>query len=371
MAMIYVQIFANSCNNSSVDKNTEATGKISWKSKIFAEEGNDNTAYLLSADQKIFVVSNKSIIAFNSEGKLLWKRNRYPFTPVSMRFNKIYFISGEQYSRMCTIDFNNNIVTDDFWIPELVGKSYLTLFEPVEKGLIAQVQYSPDPDEGEMGFVLYRIHSDGLGTEWQKNFDGQKSKIIPVVLPEKNLLITSNTTGVFEFNLDNTAQVPPVVNEFPLPLGENTLWLSADGNGNLYWLGNESENTLLKTTNLKGEDIWEWKSGPSDFQSESVPLSPAVTGNKQVFVLTENKIYSIKDGTLLWQLDSGESSFLHITVLNDDSILVTKLNSILLFDANGEEIFEVSISEKLITAAVVDENGKIYAAGADYLYCIE
>lgn len=370
--MIYVQVFANSCNNSSMDKTTNASGKIAWKKSIFTKDTEpEEIGYLLSAGDKIFVASSRNITAFDLSGKWLWMRKRYPLTPVSIRFDKIYFISPDQKSRMNAIDYNNKIVLEDFWIPELVDQSYLTLFEPVEKGLIAQVQYRPDPDEGEMGFVVYRIHSDGMGVEWQKNFDKQRSKLIPIVLMDKNLLITSDMSSVFEYSLINTQSDPPPIAVFPLPLSENIKWVSADNNANLFWLGNEEGITKLVKTDLTGKEVWNWNSEPADFESQAIPIFPVIAGQINKYILTSKKFFAIKDGQTYWEVKSTESDFIFATALNDDSILLVKDRLLLFISAEGKEIFHVDFDEKIVTAPVVDENGRIFVAGCENLYCIE
>ncbi len=264
--MIYTQIFANSCNNSAVDKSIKATGTISWVKKITTNtEKTGVVGYLLTADQKIFAVTQKKILAFDNSGNNLWERDHWPLTPVSLRFDKIYFTSSEKKSQMQAVDFDNKVLIEDFWIPEVVERSFLVLFEPIEKGLIAQVQYQPDPDTGPMGFVIYRIHDGALGTEWEKSFDKQKSKVIPIINIDKNILVTNNTSDAYVFDINGKGNNAKPLVEFPLPLGNSTMWLSSSKSGDLYWVGEHNKETLLKVTDGKGQLLWEWKSGRQIF----------------------------------------------------------------------------------------------------------
>ena len=56
--MIYVQIFANSFNNSYVDIIAGNEGKLVWKQEIFqADEEKNTVGFLLTSGKHIFVVN--------------------------------------------------------------------------------------------------------------------------------------------------------------------------------------------------------------------------------------------------------------------------------------------------------------------------
>jgi outer membrane protein assembly factor BamB len=370
--MIYTQIFANSCNNSTADKSAKVTGTIKWVKKIITDpENSGSVGYLLTAGQKIFVVTQKKILAYDNVGHNLWDREHWPLSPVSLRFNRIYFTSAEGKSQMQAVDFDNKIVVEDFWMPEIVERSFLVLFEPIEKGLMAQVQYQPDPDSGPMGFVIYRIHDGALGTEWEKSFDKQKSKLIPIINIDKNILVTNNASDAFVFDIQSKGKNVKPLFEFPLPLADHTMWLSSSKNGDLYWLGEDNKETILNVTGLNGELLWEWKSEEVDFSNFAIPILPAIVAPDIQFIITPKKLFAFQLGKKIWEIESDNLNFSNATALNDNTILVIKGSVLIHYNSEGKEIFNLEMGENIITAPVVDENGRIFIASNENLYCIE
>ena len=370
--MIYTQIFANSCNNSSVDKSAKATGTIIWVKKLSTDPENSGTVgYLLTAKQKVFAVTQKKILAFDNSGNNLWERDHWPLSPVSLRFDKIYFTSSEKKSQMQAVDFDNKILIENFWMPEVVERSFLVLFEPVEKGLIAQVQYQPDPDTGPMGFVIYRIHDGALGTEWEKNFDTQKSKVIPIINLDKNILVTNNTIDAYVFDINSKGDNVKPLFEFPLPLGDRTMWLSSSKSGDLYWVGEDNKETLLKVTDTKGELLWEWKSGQADFSNFATPILPTIAAPEIQYLITLKKLFAFKSGKKIWEIESDNVNFSNATALNDNTILVIMGSTLIQFNSEGKEIFKLDFGENIVTAPVIDENGQIYVASNENIFAVK
>lgn len=272
---------------------------------------------------------------------------------------------------MQAIDFNNKLVIEDYWMPNVVERSYLVLFEPVDKGLIAQVQYKPDPDLGEMGFVIYKILDGALGTEWERNFDNQKSQVIPIINVERNVLVTNNVNDVYVFDITSKGNNIKPLFQFPLPLGNQTMWLSSDKNGNLYWLGENEKETELKVTDIKGNLLWEWKSAKGDFPNYYNPILPTIITPEIQYILTRKKLVAVSSGNKMWEIDSGYLNFSNATALNDNSILVVMGSNLLHLDSNGKEIFKLDLKENLVTAPVVDESGQIYVASNENIYAIK
>ena len=371
VATLYFQLFANSKNNSCIDQSVDSLSELRWAVEIFDEGMEEEIGYLLSAGNQVFVVSAAKIISFDSDGKKLWTRARWPKSPVVIRGEKIFFTSEERKSRMQAVDMNNNLVIEDFWMPEVVSNSYLVLFEPVNNGLIAQVQYWPDPDEGEISFTDYLIMDGGLGPVWEKSFDDEKSKVIPIVDIEKQFLVTSTRKEVFVIDINSKKINPNIISTFPLPLGQNTSWLSSDNDGVLYWSGNTNETTVIIATDIQGTEKWSWKSDPITFAGEAIPIIPPIVGADVVYLLTSRKLFAIKNGKSEWSVDSEEEKFIAAVVLNDDKLIVTKENSMLLMNPEGGIISDFLFEENLVTAPVVDEAGHIYAASATKLFAVK
>lgn len=369
--MLYVQIFANSLNNSYVDIIAGNEGKVVWRQEIFqADEENNSVGFLLTSGKHIFVVTGMKIFGYDSSGKLLWDRATWIHSPVKIRDKKLYFLAEDSKSTLQAVDFENNKVMDDLWIPELVAVSYLTLLEPLENGIIAQVQYRPDPDSGEYSFVIYRMEMGKLGMEWERTYEQERSKVIPVVDISNQLLVTSTMKDVLVFHLQNSTKFPDPMGTFPLPQGDNSIWLSLS-NLELFWLGQRENQTRLNVTDIKGNLIWQWASDEADFDRYAYPIQPAIVSPDICFILTHKKLYALRKGNLLWEIDSDNVDFSFATAVAGSSVIVAKGSEILLINSKGKIEFQLDIEEKIVTAPVVDENGNIYVAGEDHLYCIK
>lgn len=145
MLILYSQLFANGCNTSYVDATVQAEGIIKWQKTICGKsEEKAEARSLLSMDDLILAEGLQSIYAFTNEGKELWTRRKWYGTPVVFYKGLLYFTSAERKSRMEAVDLSNQIHIRDFWMPNVVEDSYLSLFEPLENGLIAQVKFTRD-----------------------------------------------------------------------------------------------------------------------------------------------------------------------------------------------------------------------------------
>jgi hypothetical protein len=369
--MIYTQLFANSCNNNSVKSSVNSNGEVNWSTEIFQNDDMmEDIGFTLTANNIVFIVSVNSIRAFDNKGNFKWKREIYPKTPVVIRENKLFFTSDERKTRMQAIDFENKIVLDDFLIPEITQSSFLVLFEPIENGLIAQVQYQPLPDEGEKSFIIYRIHTEGMDMEWEKNYYDETSKVIPIVSIDRSKLVTSTRSKALVFNTKNTVNEVEPISEFELPLKENTMWLSANDNFDLFWLGSEGGATKLISTDTQGNENWFWQSKKFFFENESVPITPPVISNNLTFVLTQKNLFAIKGSKSEWEFNAEDGNFSFATALDNDTILLVKGNQLYYLNSQGEVVFNRKFEDDILAAPVVDEDGIIYLVTNKMLFAI-
>lgn len=369
--IIYAQIFANNCSNCCVEQSGEFEGKILWtKTIINSVEDDDQAGYMLTADSKIFVISQKKIIAFDSEGTSLWNRLRWPMTPVVLRNDKVYFTSEDKKSSMQAVNFNNELILEEFWMPEVIKESFLVLFEPIENGLIAQVQYMPDPNDAQSGFIVYKVQNGSLGMDWEKSFYDQRSKVIPIINTSSGILVTSNLTNAFVFDIINSKNQTDPIYEFALPLGENTTWLSSSRDGNLYWLGKLEDRTVMIVTEVSGKKIMEWNSEKAVFEDYALPILPVIVAPEFQYVLTKSKLYALKDGNVLWEINSEDNDLSNATALKDNSILVVKHNLLMYYTSDGNKKFELKFDEPILSAPVLDESGQIYVITNNKIHAI-
>jgi outer membrane protein assembly factor BamB len=372
MPMFYAQVFANNLNNGFIDIAAQTKGELSWTAGIFqSKEEPEEIGSLLSSEKQVFVIGATKIYAFDTKGGFLWKRNRYPFTPVVIRKDLMYLISPNRSGYMQTIHLNNTSAAEDFDIPLAGQKAYLVLFEPIEKGIIAQVQDVPDPDDGSTGFAIFKEVEGGLGFEWDKSYNNQKSRVIPIVISSRNVLVTSTKKEAIILRLDAKQHEPAPVAQFPLPLGESTLWLSGSETGQLYWSGFDRSEPRVVCTDLKGKELWNWKSGSTEIKTFATPLFPPIIAHDKVFVLTSKKVFCINKGKTEWEYDAGIGSMTTATAVKNNVLLVTMGNLLIMLSETGKVIFKIELEEVLKTAPALDGAGQIYVAGAHTLFAIE
>ena len=257
---------------------------------------------------------------------------------------------------------------EDFWIPDVGDDAYLVLFEPFQKGLIAQVQYRPVDPEEKPGFIVYKIRQSSPGYDWSKSYENEQSHLSPVINLGKRLLVTTTKKEVLVFNTDSRDQEPEPLARFSLPLGDGTIWVSCGADGSLYWSGVEKGIAVLAATDSNGDKKWRWQAGLRLGPERSKPVAPPIVTPDRVFLLTKKNLFVVKDGRLLWSFEAKEANFTSGTALADGSILIAEGNTLHRLNAQGNSLFQASINEVIVTPPVIDGEGNIYVASPETLY---
>lgn len=369
--VVYAQLFASACHDGFVNASSRAEGRLGW-SKTIPPEGEEtpNVRLLLTTDKLVFVVDVRNIYAFNNKGEYLWQMEKWYDTPVVMRGGRIFYTSALRKTRMEAVDFNNQLQIKDFWIPDVGEHAYLVLFEPVEKGLIAQVQYIPTPDEGEKSFIIYRVHEDGLGYEWSKHFNNEESPLSPIVCFDYHSLVTATQKEGLVFNIESRQPGPEPIAKFPLPFANATMWVSCGADKSLYWAGLVNSITALAATDLNGTEKWKWQSGIHLGPDRSRPVAPPIVTPERIYLLTKKYLFAVKNGRLLWKFEAKEGNFTSGTALADGTVLIAEGNKLHRVDSQGNSLFKVVMGKTIVTYPVIDEEGNIYVASSDTLYAI-
>jgi len=273
MIILYSQLFANGCHNNYINSQSQAIGELAWSKPIYAKDKDKAEARLLiTGDNYVIVDGMKQIFAFNKEGEYLWNRPKWFGSLVVLRDDLVYYTSASRKTRMEAVDLNNNIQLEDFWIPNVSENSYLVLFEPIKDGLIAQVQFTGGPSQLGKGFIVYKIRKGGLGFEWSRSYDDEESPLLPLVCIDKNILVTTTQNEVLVFGLDRQEKEPEPVARFPLPIGNDTSWVSCGMDSSLFWAGFEKSTAVLAVTDFKGSAKWRWQTSRRPGNEKNKPL---------------------------------------------------------------------------------------------------
>lgn len=370
--ILYSSLFGNSCHNGFINSSSQATGQIAWSKTIAVEaEGPAEARLLQSAEKMVIVEGIRQIFAFNQDGELLWQRPKWYDTPIVLKDEWIYYTSASRNDRMEAIDLTNRIQLEDVVIPEVGENAYIVLFEPIQNGIVAQVQYAGGnrPGKGPNYFAIYREQSDIMDYVWYKRYDGE-SPMIPLINMKKGFLLTMFENDALVFDINTKEEEPEPKGKFPYPVGEGTMWASSGDDGSLYWAGLEKGRTVLAVTDLKGEMKWRWESERRPQLKQDEPVAPPIITPDRAYLLSQKNLCAIKDGKLLWSFEAKDDNFTHGTALADNSVLVTAGKKLYRVGADGNSLFEVSVEEALVTPPVIDEDGNIYVASSETLYAI-
>lgn len=370
MILLYTSIFANACHNGFINVSSKASGQLLWSKPIGEQVGETaNVQVLYSVQKSVIVVGIKQMFAFGQDGNLVWQRRKWYGTPVALKDGWIYYISADRKNRMEAVDLQNKIRLQDFKVPDLGDDEYLVMFEPNKDGLIAQVQYTNEP-EGPEEIIVYKITKGKVIYDWSKSYENEHSPLLPITCTEHGRIITFTKNDVLIFNINNKERTPEPTAKFNFPLEKETMWVSCGNDGNLYWAGMNDRRTSLVVTDLKGDEKWRWESVRYPRLKQDPPVAPPIITPDRAFLLSQKNLVALQNGKKLWEFVAETDKFSAATALGDNSILVVEGNKLHRLNAQGESLFEVTVDEPIVTFPVVDENGNIYVASSEKLYAI-
>ncbi|UCD17305.1 MAG: PQQ-like beta-propeller repeat protein, partial [Candidatus Zixiibacteriota bacterium] len=284
--------------------------------------------------------------------------------------NLVYLFSRDYINYLEAVNPENELKIEGAPIPDVGEDAHLVMLEPTDDGLIAQVQYTDQPDFVTSEVLVYMITHDSPIYAWCKGFPERESPLVPFVCTRLRRLVTSLPGEALVFDLDSREDTPEPVFRYPFPLGDGTVWISCGTDGNIYWAGYNSNSTLLAATDFSGEQVWRWESAGVVSLPRRNPIAPAIISPDGVFLLTPKSLLAIKDGRLKWVFESVRGEFRECTALADGTVLLTTWDTLYRLNDRGEILFSEIMDEPLATPPVVDDKGRAYVASAETLYAI-
>lgn len=364
---LYSQRFANARMSGGVPVACSARGTLAWSLPL-ARNTKVEARGLLVAGDTVFVDALQSLIACAPNGSRLWEREKFYGAPVAIRDGLIFYTSAARRSRMAAVDLNNQPRFEDMWIPDVGEQCSLVLFDPFERGLVAQVQFSDVPDADEQEVMLYRRVDGELGHAWSCRFPHGRATLPPIVCHEQGRIVSAVDGEAVILDPSASQRVAQPLARFPLPFGLDTRWVSADAAGNLHWCGSDKRCPSLCITDLSGKELWRWNTWDR-LRGEDTIVAPPVLGAGRVHVVTTRAVYTIATGRTLWTY-SAPAALAGATALGDGSLVVSGARHLVRLDAAGQRIFELPFDEPLVTPPVVDGAGHVYVASTGTLYAV-
>ncbi|MEE9443239.1 MAG: PQQ-binding-like beta-propeller repeat protein [candidate division Zixibacteria bacterium] len=368
MSDIYSRYFANSRHDGWVNQNVTSGGDIAWRRIITGDEKvSAESRLLLSSDNQIVVDGMRKIFVYSSEGLQLWKRDKYYGCQVALQNDLINYRSADSVNLIHAVSVVDGKKAHDIFLSGITKNSDLVFFEPLEKGLVAQLQYTSSHDKPSDEMLIYLLTGTMPGFDWSCIFKGNRSPLIPLADIENRRFVTSIQGELVVFDLDSQNRTPEPVSQFPFPLEQHTAWMSCGKGGKLYFAGCGPKGLEVAIAEFNGE---------LTAHSENLdippvkPIAPPILSDEHVFILTSSMLIAIKDGAVDWTFKPLRGNLLFGTALSDGSILVASTDMVYHLNEAGEYYFETVIDEPIVTPPVVDGNGQVFVASRDTLYAI-
>jgi len=371
MAGLYTKYFGDSRHSGYISGSTAAAGELAWIRPIDEVGGQAEARLVLSSGEIVIIDGMNEIFAFSPDGRRLWRRRKYYGTQVALQDGMLYYTTAGKKDRMEAVDLNNSLRLENFLIPDVGSRSYIVLFEPTEKGLIAQVQYASQPDMGTASFVVFHSPIRGFDYDWCRGFQRSQSPLVPLVSFEHRRLVTTIPWEAIVLDIDAAVPMPEPAARFPLPFKKGTAWVSCGADGSLYWVGHNDQGLHLMVTDFGGNQIWSWSSADSSAVPPLWPIAPPILSTERAHILTREYLLALSKGTILWRFASAQSALRACTALADGTLLLTSGGTLYHLNEAGEILFDIKLDEPPVSAPVIDKNGRIYLAGPETLYAID
>jgi hypothetical protein len=369
MSDIYNRYYANGRHDGRVDQTVNAGGDIVWRRIITGDEKvSAESRLLLSSDARIVVDGLQKIYAYSTDGAKLWDRDKYYGCQVALQNDLINYKSAIEPNIIHAVSVNDGKIAHNKFLSGITQNSDLVFFEPLEKGLIAQLQYASSHDNPSDKMLVYLLSGTVPGFDWSFLSMGHKGPLIPLADIENRRIVTSIPGEVLVFDLDSQNRTPEPASRFPFPHGENTTWMSCGRDGRLYFSGCGEKGLEVSITDINGEISESIKNlGVPPAQ----PIAPPIVSDEHIYILTSSMLIAIKDGAVDWTFKPLRGNLQYATALSDGTILVAATDIVYHLNQAGEYYFETVLDEPIVTPPVVDGNGRVYVASRDTLYAIE
>ncbi|MFH1700111.1 MAG: hypothetical protein ABIE07_05950 [Candidatus Zixiibacteriota bacterium] len=369
MSDIYSRYFANARHDGWVNQVVRSDGNIVWRRIITGDEKvSAESRLLLSSDKQIVVDGMKKIFAYSSDGAQLWDREKYYGCQVALQNDLVKYRAADEVNLIHAVSVVDGKKANDLYLSGITKNCDLVFFEPLERGLIAQLQYISSHDKPSDEMLIYLLSGTVPGFDWSFLYNGSKGLLIPLVNIENRRYVTSIPGKVLVFDLDSRERTPEPLNRFSLPLGENTAWMSCGRDGKLYFTGCGPERLEVAITEFNGEQTALLKN--FDIPAEK-PIAPPIVSDEHIFILTASMLIAIRNGDIDWTFKPLRGRMKYVTALSDGTVLAAANDIVYHLNQAGEYFFETVIDEPIATPPVVDGNGRVYVASRDTLYAIE
>ncbi|KMQ52026.1 hypothetical protein CHISP_1015 [Chitinispirillum alkaliphilum] len=355
--VIYPVLYGNYQRNGFMESETSAKGEIDWFIEVGSPSGK---AVLLVEGHNYYLYKHNVLYRFSMDTEIIWHKSLRGWMDPVIQNKKIYFAPS---SRLCRINQDKETEETGFHIPDINNFTSIIFFKPHSENYLVQTFMQNETGRiGDYVRIKTKFHIiDSSGN--LKYTDSEAAQHAPAVITNDDSVLVV-ITGSGEIRLINPI-TGTLINRSNLKRRGARI-ASIDMFDNLLILGNTTtpgERLLMKTT-LDGSIVWEYLLSTANIRCFVQP--PASDRNGRVYFIHANTLLRInKDGELEREYSlQNDSDFQFVTVLNDNSVLVTSGNMLMHLDPSGDEVFTLHLDERERIAAppVVDNDGGVMLA---------
>ncbi len=369
MAM-YTMLFADYQHSSFQKQKTTIVGEQVWFTPNSDTTHKSPPTAILLSSQGLTVQYNDRLEQMNYDGKIVWEMERDPGLDIFIHNDGIFYRSTGR--RLAAVDFEKNTILDAMHIMTSSRRGFFFLVLPRDnqRYLVQTFNRAPEPEpnvpDEQDNYNLVMMGPSG--DEWLHEFEGE---VLPGLVTHdgKKVILLNDNSEVLSFDTDSGKKL----DSFSF-LGMQFLQASLDRSDNLVvaMLNQEKKQVLACITTSDGKTIWEI-SFPDD-GSHPFRQPPAIGNDNQVYYITNDTLYVIREGELVWRFPVPQASFYqYVTVLSDNSVLLGASNTLIHLDAEGEVLVSVALEDsgELTTPPVVDDKGRCYVGSGAGIYCFK
>ena len=375
----YPMLFMDFQKTSFQEYTPAATNEQLWFTEIADDPSSPEfPRVILVSDKGIFAEYSNTVKHMDFNGNIKWQKGYGGFPSCSFLLNSDLYFSGVGGASVVNPDNGDKL--RDFYI--FTADEIVHLLYPVDTDHFFAHTFTQAPFESEPGetppddescIILMRSEQYiqtllGDPDDWEY-MHKINEKTLPGLLTNdfKNVVIITNNGTVHTFTIDKGKLISKVEHPGVWPLG-----VSLNKDDNLIIFCHTPEGTRkLSCQTLQGEDpVWEViLPGTGEIP---LPQPPVIGKDNRIYCIVNNIVCAIDNGVITWQYGIFASKYFHyVTVLSDNSILVTSANKFSHVDKDGNEIFFKLLSpgEDISTPAVIDAQGRFYFGTKRGIYC--
>jgi len=369
--VLYPRVFADWQHSSSQAQTTSATGEKLWF--VPNQEGGATgyPAVMVVTEAGLTVQYGDRFRQLRFDGTVAWEIAIDPGLAIFADTKAIYYLGPDLTLQGMT--FERRAILGEYSIPRCGPRGSVVMVQPRGNKYFLMQTYNraremvvDDPPESDSYHLMLKRAEERTEVDWLHDFEGSA---LPGLVTHDNsrvvLLTPAGRVTVFDIASGKT------VGSFDIPKA-GLQQASLDHNDQLVILLYDAEaHPTLVSYSLAGERRWSFLLPPAGRRGAVQP--PAIGADNRAAHIWGDTLWVVAEGALKWRCPVPPSRFAqHVTLLGDNSLLLTAANAVLHLDADGALLFETYFKpeEQVTTPAVVDGGGRIYVGTTAGIHCL-